>query len=65
MLSIKKTIITVLFFIFIVALNPIDINAFEFNYEGSTLWSKVKDVEVVGNYAYCAYQNGLLVLNVI
>lgn len=33
-------------------------------YVGSTLWNDVRDVEVVGDYAYCAFPLGLSVLDV-
>jgi hypothetical protein len=33
-------------------------------YLGSTLWSGVNDVKVVGNYAYCAFFNGLMILDI-
>jgi len=36
-----------------------------FEYVGSTLWSGVKDVQVVDNYAYCAVQNGLMILDIL
>jgi len=31
---------------------------------GSTLWKGINDVKVVGSYAYCAFANGLVVLDV-
>ncbi|MCP4566912.1 MAG: hypothetical protein GY841_04960 [FCB group bacterium] len=33
-------------------------------YRGSASWSGFKDVEVEGNYAYCAMVNGLLILDI-
>ena len=34
------------------------------SYVASTLWSQLNDVEVVGNYAYCAMAYGLVILDV-
>ena len=31
-------------------------------YVGSTLWTGVNDVKVVGDKAYCAFVNGLVIL---
>jgi hypothetical protein len=39
-------------------------SAQEVEYVGSTLWTGVNDVEVVGNYAYCAFVNGLVILDI-
>ncbi len=33
-------------------------------YVGSSLWSLNYDVKIVGSYAYCAYANGLVILNI-
>jgi len=33
-------------------------------YAGSTLWSDVREVEVIDDYAYCAFLNGLMILDV-
>jgi hypothetical protein len=33
-------------------------------YMGSTLWTGVNDTKIVGNYAYCAFQNGLVILSI-
>jgi len=33
-------------------------------YMGSTLWTGARDVEIVGDYAYCAFRNGLVIVNV-
>lgn len=33
-------------------------------YVSSTLWSDVGDVKISGNYAYCAFVNGLVVLDI-
>ena len=33
-------------------------------YLGSALWSGVNDIDVVGDYAYCAFMNGLVVLDI-
>jgi len=34
------------------------------DYLGSTLWSGVNDVKIVGNIAYCAFFNGLVILDI-
>jgi hypothetical protein len=34
------------------------------NYVSSTLWTEFYDVQAVGDYAYCAFANGLVVVNV-
>ena len=44
------------------AANPI--NAQSLDYVGSALWSNPVDVIVDGNYAYCSYQAGLVILNI-
>jgi len=36
----------------------------EIEYVNSTLWTNVFDVEVDGNYAYCVFSNGLVVIDV-
>ncbi|HBC46068.1 MAG TPA: hypothetical protein DCZ43_03380, partial [candidate division Zixibacteria bacterium] len=33
-------------------------------YVGSALWSGINDVKVAGNYAYCAFFNGLVILDI-
>jgi hypothetical protein len=33
-------------------------------YVSSILWTQVKDVQVEGNYAYCAFLNGLMIEDV-
>jgi hypothetical protein len=33
-------------------------------YVNSLFWSKMVDVAIDSNYAYCAYRNGLMVMNV-
>ena len=33
----------------------------DITYVSSTLWTQAKDVQVEGNYAYCAFLNGLLI----
>ncbi|RME25479.1 MAG: hypothetical protein D6800_07580, partial [Candidatus Zixiibacteriota bacterium] len=35
-----------------------------FQYVGSALWSGISDIEVAGNYAYCAMDAGLLILDI-
>jgi hypothetical protein len=35
-----------------------------FSYENSALWNGMKDVKVKGNYAYCAFNYGLLILDI-
>ncbi len=36
----------------------------DIEYVGSTLWCSVHDVKVSGNYAYCAFLNGLVILDI-
>jgi hypothetical protein len=43
---------------------PLAAYAQNVEYVGSTLWSGVNDVKVAGNYAYCAFVNGLVTLDV-
>lgn len=38
--------------------------AIEITYISSTLWSGANDVQVVGDYAYCSFINGLVILDV-
>ena len=33
-------------------------------YIGSTSWSYITDIEVIGDYAYCSFMNGLVILDV-
>ncbi len=35
-----------------------------FSYENSALWNGMKDVKVKGDYAYCAFNYGLLILDI-
>jgi hypothetical protein len=35
------------------------------DYVASTLWTGVVDSKVVGNYAYCAYWNGLVPMPIL
>ena len=39
-------------------------NEVSFAYRGSTLWSKVINLRVQGTLAYCAMQNGLMILDI-
>jgi hypothetical protein len=65
---VKKTIYiigTLIFLISIVHLisdNPLRAQSLE--YMGSTLWAGMIDVRVAGDYAYCSFVNGLMILNV-
>ncbi|MBN1938804.1 MAG: hypothetical protein JW843_04410, partial [Candidatus Aminicenantes bacterium] len=34
------------------------------SFSGSVLWTKAQDVEIRGNLAYCAFQNGLRILDI-
>jgi hypothetical protein len=43
---------------------PAALQAQKIEYVNSTLWSGLHDAKVVGNYAYCAFPNGLAMLNV-
>jgi hypothetical protein len=36
----------------------------QLEYVGSAFWSGANDIEVAGDYAYCAYANGLVILDV-
>ena len=36
----------------------------DIEYVGSTLWNGVIDVEIVENYAYCTFTNGLMILDI-
>ena len=40
------------------------IHAQNLNYVGSTLWSGIWDFKVGGDYAYCAFMNGLKIINI-
>lgn len=54
-----------LIFILVIFLFPLfSTHAQNIEYLGSTLWSGVNDVKIVGNYAYCAFFNGLVILDV-
>lgn len=46
---------------FIIMLLPSVIMGQSLGYYGSALWNGANDVEVSGNYAYCAYEEGLLI----
>jgi hypothetical protein len=50
--------------ILILLLIPITVQAQNLEYAGSTLWSGANDIKVAGDYAYCAFANGLVILNV-
>jgi hypothetical protein len=39
-------------------------NAIDINYVGSTLWSNIRAVSVQGDYAFCAMQHGLMILDI-
>jgi len=43
-------------------LQPVFAN--DLDYVSSILWTGVLDVQVVGDYAYCAYINGLLIMDI-
>ncbi len=53
-----------IFSVFLMLLGAAGIHAQNVEYVGSTLWTGVIDVEVVGNYAYCAFVNGLVILDI-
>jgi len=40
------------------------VSANNITYLSSTLWTDAEDVQVVGDYAYCAFRNGLLIFDV-
>ena len=46
----------------LVAISSTDAQSLE--YVGSTAWSTANDIDVVGNYAYCAFLNGLEILDI-
>ena len=33
-------------------------------YQGSTLWTGISETEIAGNYAYCAYVNGMVIVDI-
>ena len=49
-----------------IALVPVSAAGIEYEvaYMGSCLWTGVQDVSVEGDYAYCAFANGLVVLDI-
>ena len=42
----------------------ISIEAQEIEYVNSILWTGINDLQVVDNYAFCAFQNGLVVMDI-
>src|SRR4030067_3539335 len=40
------------------------VSAQNVEYVAATLWAGANDVKVVGNYAYCAFVNGLVIIDV-
>ncbi len=55
-----KTKLIVVFVIFICAF---PVSAQQMEYVNSTLWNGVNDIEIVDNYAYCGFVNGLVILD--
>jgi hypothetical protein len=47
----------------VMAIFNYSLHAQSIDYVGSALWSNPQDVVVSGNYAYCAYQAGLVIIN--
>ncbi|HBC46272.1 MAG TPA: hypothetical protein DEO84_00550 [candidate division Zixibacteria bacterium] len=43
---------------------PLIGQAQQLEYVGSTLWNTANDIKVIGNYAYCAFSNGMEILNI-
>jgi hypothetical protein len=58
-----KTIRLAAFLVIILFVSSISYSQ-NITYLGSTLWSGVNDVKIQGNYAYCAFFNGLVILNI-
>jgi hypothetical protein len=56
------TILTAILLIFVIAIPAALAETFE--YLGSTLWTGINDVAISGNYAYCAYYMGFVVLDI-
>lgn len=50
---------------FVITLNFSAIRAQEIEYVGSALWHQVNGVQVRGDYAYCAFRYGLMILNIV
>jgi hypothetical protein len=53
-----------IFVALLIVLIAASLSAQQIEYVGSTLWSGINDVKVVGDYAYCAFYNGLAILEV-
>jgi hypothetical protein len=53
-----------IFLAFAILIFSSSLRAQSIDYLGSTLWSGVNDVKISGNYAYCAFFNGLMILDI-
>lgn len=40
------------------------VSAQNFEYIGSILWTGINDIHIQGDYAYCAFQNGLVIVDI-
>ena len=60
----KSFLVSALAFVFLFLLFPPAFAANDITYVSSILWTEVKDVQIVGNYAYCAFANGLVILDI-
>jgi hypothetical protein len=53
-----------LLLVWVILLIPSCIHAIKLEYVNSMLWSDARDVKILGNYAYCAYGCGLLIMDI-
>jgi hypothetical protein len=58
----QKIIITALAAVAVMAI-PVNAQSVDIEYVSSILWSGVVDVELDSNYAYCAFVNGLVIID--
>ncbi len=58
----RRTILAIVVLASLIIAN--DLYAQTFELQSSILWSGARDIKVQGNYAYCAFDNGLVILDV-
>ena len=63
--KVSKHFITIIFsLLLILCFAFAHLHAQEIIYKGSTLWTRINTAAIDGNYAYCGFENGLMILDI-
>ena len=64
MITIKKISALLVIIVFLGTSPVLFSEDIELEYVSSILWTQLHDVEIEGDYAYCAFLNGLMILDI-